>query len=169
MELQLQNKTLYNIRIDHLELLQAIEDNEGELTPELEQALQLTEAEFQSKAISYGYLIKTFDDSSTIIEKEMERLGAILDRVDKRKDLFKNILSGAMQQFGVEKIETPLLKLSFRKSEAVEIVDEKSIPGQYKTERITIAISKTEIKDAIKKGFDVPGAQLITKKNLQIR
>jgi len=169
METVIQNKSLYKIRIDHLSIMQEIEEMEGELTPELEQALSLTQEEFQEKAVSYGFIMKQFDNDAAIIEAEINRLRALLNKADQRKEMFKQRLSEAMQQFGVEKITTPLLKLSFRKSEAVEITDGESIPAEYYDEKIVTTLSKTRIKEAIKAGEIVTGAELVVKQNLQIK
>lgn len=165
----LQKQTLYNIRIEHLSLLQEIEDNEGELTPELEEALSLTQEQFQDKALSYGFIIKSFENTANIIDAEIDRLKLLQDKAEKRAQLFKERISEAMQEFGVEKIDSPLLKLSFRKSEAVSIYDERMIPAGYLVERTVVDISKAKIKEAIKTGLTVPGAELVSKKNLQIK
>jgi hypothetical protein len=162
-------KSMYQIRVDHLTLMQQIEDNEGELTPEIEQQLALTSDGFNEKALSYGLVVKHFDDETAIIEKEVDRLMEKLKQAKKRKELFKQILSDAMQQFGVEKIDTPTLKLSFRKSESIEIEDESKVPFSYVEEKVVKNISKTKIKEDIKQGISVPGASLITKQNLQIK
>lgn len=162
-------QSLYNIRVDHLSLIQEIEENGGELTPELEQALTLNNEQFEDKALSYGYIVKTFDDNLSIIDREFERLDAIRERIVKQKEAFKERLSEAMQQYGVEKITTPLLKLSFRKSESVEIMDTQKIPVDYCEEKTVTTINKTMIKQAIKTGLTVPGAELVTKQNLQIK
>jgi DNA gyrase/topoisomerase IV subunit A len=161
--------SMYQIKQDHVILMQIIEDNEGEITPEIETALQLTSDNFQEKALSYGLVVKHFDDQAEIIEKEIERLSKILTQAKKRKELFKQTLSDAMQQFGVEKIETPTLKLSFRKSESIELTDESKVPFAYVEEKVVKTISKTKIKEDIKQGLQVPGAQLVTKQNLQIK
>lgn len=161
-------KSMYQIRVDHLTLMQMIEDNEGELTPEIEQALSLTQDEFNEKAVSYGLVVKHFDDEAAIVEKEIERLSKILSQSKKKKELFKQRLGEAMQQFGVEKIETPTLKLSFRKSESVE-VDPDQLPNNYMVEKVTYTPDKTKIKAAIKEGINVKGASLVTKQNLQIK
>jgi hypothetical protein len=165
----LQKQSLYQIREEHLAILQEIEDNEGLLTPEIEAALNLTIDQFQDKALSFAFIIKTFDDSSSIIEAEIKRLKALQDKAEKRKELFKQRLSEAMIFFGVEKIDSPLLKLSFRKSEAVEILDEEEIPDAFIDVKEVVTISKARIKEALKKGEVVPGAELITKNNLQIK
>lgn len=163
------NQSLYHIRAEHLEIIDAIEQNEGELTPEIEMALSLTEEQFQEKAISYGWVIKKFDDNDSIIDAEIKRLTALKKSNENKQIRFKDALSGAMLQFGVEKIETPTLKLSFRKSESVEIFDEKEIPTEYVDEKIVHTISKIRIKEDLKKGLVVKGANLLTKQNLQIK
>jgi DNA gyrase/topoisomerase IV subunit A len=149
--------------------MQIIEDQEGEITPEVETALQLTSDNFNEKALSYGLVVKHFDDEATVIEKEIERLSRLLAQAKKRKELFKQTLCDAMQQFSVEKIETPTLKLSFRKSESIELTDESKVPFSYVEEKVIKTISKTKIKEDIKQGIQVPGAQLVTKQNLQIK
>lgn len=160
---------MYQIREEHLTLLSLIEEADGELTPEIEQALQLTQEEFDSKAVSYANVVKGFSDTEDAISREIDRLTALKERAIKRAELFKSTLSSAMQQFGIEKIETPTIKLSFRKSEAIEITDENAVPESFQDQKVTTTISKTRIKEAIKQGTDVPGAQLISRKSLQIK
>lgn len=163
-------KSMYQIRVDHLSLMQMIEDADGELTEEIEQALNLTQDEFNEKALSYGLVVKHFDDEAEIINKEILRLSDKLKQAQKRKELFMQRLGEAMLQFGVEKIETPTLKLSFRKSESIEIEDESLIPEFVKEEvPATWKISKTKIKAAIKEGQTIPGASLVVNQNLQIK
>lgn len=169
METALEKHSLYQIRIDHLSLLQEIEDNDGELTDEVEQALVLTQDQFQEKAISYGFVLKTFDNTTSIIDAEIKRLMRLKERAEYHKGVFKQRLSEAMQQFGVEKINTPTLTLSFRKSESIEISDEDKVPDNFFDEKTVFTISKTRIKEAIKEGKQVPGAELISKQNLQVK
>jgi hypothetical protein len=71
-----------------------------------------------------------------------------------------------MKLHGIEKIDTPLLKLSFKKSESVNITDLEQIPLYYI--KIKKEADKTAIKSAIKE-IDIPGAELVVSQNLQIR
>ncbi len=162
-------QSLYDIRAEHLALLDEIEQNDGELTPALEQALSLTNEQFEQKATSYGFVIKHFDDDINTIQAEIKRLSLIEDVIQRRKELFKERLSNAMQEFGFEKITTPLLTLSFRKSESVEITSEKDLPKDYVEQKISTSPNKQKIRIAIKAGQDVPGAQIVVKNNLQIK
>ncbi len=68
--------TLYKIREEHLALLSEVEQLDGELTPEIEAALSLTNEQFENKAISYGFVIKRFEDDLTAVNRELERLEA---------------------------------------------------------------------------------------------
>lgn len=159
--------SLYNIRQEHLVLLNEVEQGEGELTEELANALSITQEQFQEKAISYGYVLKSFDNSIDLIDKEIERLKELKQRATKRQGMIKERLSEAMNEFGIEKLNTATLSLSFRKSESVEIENERLIPFKYKDFATTI--SKNRINLDIKDGVTVDGARLITNKTLQIK
>ena len=99
----------------------------GVTDSEIQQNIQPTDSvnPSEQKAVSYGYVIKHFDDSLGAIDTEIERLKALKDTAEGNKEYLKQRLSSAMQEFGYEKITTPTLTLSFRKSESVEITDEK--------------------------------------------
>lgn len=68
-----------------------------------------------------------------------------------------------------EKIETPRAKISWRKSEVVNILDENLIPSGYKSQKITEIIDKKEIKRAMRSGVVVAGADIQVKENIQIK
>lgn len=162
--------SLFQIRQDHLGLINLIEDNGGEVDAEILSMLELNESNFNEKAVSYSNVIKVFENDESIIDAEIKRLQEMKKRKTKAKEAFEGKLVEAMNQFGVNKIETPTRKLSFKKSEAVEILDESLIPTEYKDfVPAQFVVSKTVIKNAIKAGNEVPGAQLITKNNLQIK
>ena len=163
-------QTLYHIREEHLSILQQLEENNGELTPELETALSLTQEQFQEKAVSYGFVVKYFDTGASVVEAEIKRLQQLQEKLENKGEMFRQRLEGAMHQFGVEKIETPTLKISFRKSEVVEIIEADKLPAtMLDIVPQSHKINKTKIKAAIKAGEDVPGAALVTRQNLQIK
>jgi hypothetical protein len=180
---------MYHIRAEHLGLLKEIEEAEGELTPEMEQALALTEEEFEDKAVSYGFVVKSFEDVEELLDKEIKRLTALKQKATRRAETFKNRLDEAMRQFGVEKIDTPILKLSFRKSNPVELAEDfedkflenvsiEIVPKDGAPAEIAklveyfdvkAAVSKKRIGEALKTGLKISGAAMFEKKNLQIK
>lgn len=161
---------LYRIQQEHISLLSQIEEQEGEIHPHQEQALGFTLDAFQEKAVSVGFLTKHIGDGIAAVDAEIKRLQAIKAAAVKRQEWFEEQLTGAMHQFGVTKIDTPTLKISFRKSTAVEISDESMLPDSVKEEvPATYKISKTKIKQQIDSGNQVPGAELVTRQSIQIK
>jgi CxxC motif-containing protein len=161
--------SLYEIEKSQLEIVAQLIENGGELTEELEQALTLNKENLQTKGTNYGLIIKQLDGECAIIDSEIDRLSLLKKSRAKTVEKLKNNLSVAMQIFDIEKIETPLLKISFRKSETCEIDDAALIDKKYITEKTTESIDKTAIKAAIKAGEIVVGARIQENKNIQIK
>ncbi len=156
---------LYNIKSEYLAIAQELA--EGELTPELEQALMITEANLQEKAINYGYVIKNFESEVDIIETEIKRLNALKKARVNAVEKLKTNISNAMQLFGILEVKAPTFKMNFRKSESIEIYE--GLSNEYITEKISYQPDKIAIKNAIKEGKIVNGAGIIINYNLQIK
>lgn len=152
--------SLYQIRQDHLSLLATIEDNEGVLTEEQEELLKLTEEEFDDKAISYGYVIKKHLDEAEIIKNEIDRLSKLQSTAKNKAERFKKALDEGMRQFGKTEVKTELLKISYRKSKALDVVEgfEDSI---LKFIDVKMEISEDKIKEAEEAKEEVPDLQTI--------
>lgn len=158
---------LFNIKQEYIILVNSIIDNNGELSPELSQALAINETELKEKAINYGYVIRSFEYENDIIDAEIKRLKALKEQKEKAIQKLKDAVSDAMNLYGIEKVESPVLKLSFRKSESIEISE--NIDKRFVIEKITLQPDKVAIKEAIKKGEQVEGAVLVINQNLQIK
>ena len=158
---------LFNIQQQYLSLANQL--SEGEVTPELEQELIINEAQLQEKAVNYGYVIKQLGHEVNAVNEEIKRLTDIKKRNEKAIERMETAISNAMQLYGIEKVDSSFLKLSFRKSESVEIVNEAQLAPEYLTTKTTTTPNKTAIKEAIKQGVEVEGAVLSTNFNLQIK
>ncbi|HEX7906209.1 MAG TPA: siphovirus Gp157 family protein [Chitinophagaceae bacterium] len=161
-------KSLYNIREEYANITAELLENGGELTPEMEMALLISKEDLQNKAVAYGLRIREFTSQFNAISEESERLANRAKAYKKTCDRMKELISSAMEQFQVDKIEDPLVTLSFRKSKSVEIMDDTQVPADYWVTKPS-EISKSLISDALKQGTEVPGAMLVEKKNLQIK
>lgn len=161
--------SLYDIEKSQLELVEALIDNGGELTEELESALALNKDNLEVKGTNYGFIIKQLKAEVSIIDAEIERLNALKKSRVKSIERLENNLSVAMQIFDIDKIESPVMKISFRKSESVEIDDVNLIDKKYINVKTTETPDKAAIKDAIKAGEIVIGAHISVNKNIQIK
>jgi len=160
---------IYAIQNEYQLLINQIIEAEGEITSELETALTINKEQLQSKAVDYSYVIKQLDYDCEQIDNEIARLNKLKKVRSNLTDRLKNTVSSAMQLYEVEKIETPLIKLSFRNSESVEITNEQQLDACFIVTKTVTTPDKKAIKDAIKSGVLVCGATISYNKNLQIR
>lgn len=161
-------KNIYEISTGYLSILEQIEENGGEITPEIETQLAINESHLVEKSKAYVGLIKMLTSSDKEIDLEIKRLQAIKKS---RGNIAKNLkerLSNALKSLGIDEIKEPLFTINFRKSESVLINDVQALPDVCKIIKVE-PISKAEIKKMIKSGEEVPGAEIITNHNIQIK
>ncbi|MDX5586529.1 MAG: siphovirus Gp157 family protein [Aureibaculum sp.] len=161
-------KNIYEIEQNYLALVEQIEANEGELTPELEQALEINQKELEVKSLRYVQVMKTIDGETSLIDAEIKRLQALKKARVNVVSRLKETISQAMKLYEVDEIVTPLVKINFRKSKSVVISDIEALPANCKIIE-TKPISKTEIKKMIESGTEVSGASIVENQNLQIK
>lgn len=161
-------KTLYNINNDYLELISQVEQAEGVLTPELEQALIINKSELEVKSIAYIEIIKQRESLNERIDNEIKRLQALKKSNDTLVSKLKNNLLNAVNLFG--NYEAGFIKLSTRKSKQVVVdYDVNDLPKQYKVVKVTETADKVAIKKAIESGETVYGCRLVENVNLSIK
>jgi hypothetical protein len=163
------NLNIYQIEKEYLELANQLIESGGECSPELELQLTINQEQLEQKARGYGFVVKQMESDVSIIDAEIERLKGLKKTREKTIERLETTVSNAMQLYQIQKLETPTLKISFRKSESVEIDNEADIPAQFLKEKTTYTIDKTAIKEAIKKGEVVIGARLQVNQNIQIK
>ena len=91
------------------------------------------------------------------------------DAVKKKAEQLKTHLAESMQAVGKDKISTPKVALSFRKSTSVLITDETLIRDDLFNVKMTKTPNKTAISKLLKAGEFVPGAEIIESQNIQIK
>ena len=132
---------IYKIETEYRDIISVLVENGGELTPEIEQALQINQKDLYRKSESYAYAIKELDGEIDIIKSEIERLQALISKRDKSICRMKETVLKAMELYEIDKIETPMIKISVRESEAVEVINEAQIPDIYLAEKTTKSLS----------------------------
>jgi hypothetical protein len=160
---------LYQIEQEYMILADEIINNEGELTPELENRLMINQDQLEAKGKGYGYIIKDIESEIDAIDVELKRLTALKKQRTNTVDKLKTSLSQAMQLFDISELKTPTLKINFRKSESVEVESVNLLDPVYVVTKEIKTADKESIKLAIKNGLEVTGAVLKTNFNLQIK
>ena len=144
-----------------------------EEVPELKKIAEDLVAKSQNEAKPFiERRLKQRQDSmifSAGLDAEIRRLMDLKQAHDRKIASVDKQIDYLLKLFKIEKMQTGINELSYRKSEAVVFTDEEMIPAEYKKEKLTISVDKTEIKKAIKAWTEVPGAEIEVRQNLQIK
>ena len=159
-------QSLYNITEDYYSLILSVEENEGELTKEIEDALIINENQLQSKSIAYLSVIKKNESFTAQIDEEVKRLQLLKKQRNNLSNRLKDALLVAVKLHGT--IETEFNKFSTRKSESIEVENINGLPNKYKVVKIVESADKKSLKEAIKKGDVIDGVTLKQNLNLKI-
>lgn len=118
---------IYDIQQNLLSIFEQIEDNDGELTPELENALKITQDNFKTKVRDYTKVIQQFETDINAIKEEKNRLNALQKSKESTMNRLKDILTIAIINFGdtnksgVKYVDWGTGKCSIRKSTTIDI------------------------------------------------
>lgn len=159
------NKSLYNITNEYQYTINQLE--EGECTPELEKALEISQQELNQKSIAYLEVIKNREAFVSNIDEEIKRLQGLKKSTNNLVDRLKDNLLNAVLTFGEFTVGTVTFRT--RKSKRLEIIDESQIPNKFKILKQTMSTDKDAVKKAIEDGEEVDGATIIENQNLMIK
>ena len=173
--------SLFEISEDYKELIEKIEtlyENMNEENKEENKAIVdclLSELDDKDKNLNnkfdnYSYLIRKKENENAEIKWEIDRLKRRLIRNKNIIDRLKSFLLYIIKKLNKTKIETIKNTISIRKNNpAVNIIDEKAIPCEYKEEVITEKILKKKIAKELKSGEVVHGCELTQSERIDIK
>ena len=166
---------LYELTDEYKSLMQMLDDDTDIPAEALADTLESIASEIEVKADNIACMLKNLDADIAAIKAEEARLAERRKSKQASYDRIKQYLSDELQKADLSKIETARNKISFRKSESVEIADEGDFIRWAEVNRddlLTYAepkVNKTAIKAAIKEGANIVGAQIVEKQNIQIK
>jgi len=148
-----------------IDTLEGVDDEQD--MQAIKHEISLIKGEVNQRVDVINYMIK-FD-----LEGELEKIKQIEQACKAKKEAIKR-KQERLKSIVKETLETTgeggkTFKAHLRKSESVEVFDEKELPDAYKQQTITYTPIKKDIKEALKRGDVVPGAALITKKSVVIK
>lgn len=109
--------------------------------------------------------IKNLKAQAVAIKQEEENLYARRKVAENKAQSLGEYLSKYLDG---SKFETPKVKISYRKSESLEVSEGAIIPEEwYKPQEPKL--DKAELKKAVKDGLEIEGVNLVEKQNIQIK
>jgi hypothetical protein len=153
------------------EQLEADDDSRAQALTELEAALLSEEGNKQAlaaKADATCWVIEHLRGQAAYRQQQVKRLTELSRYDATRADALVESLVFVLTQLQptANRFSFPNHELTSRKSQAVEIDDEDSMPSQWVTLKTTSQPDKTAIKEALKAGHLIPpGAQLVLRRS----
>ena len=165
------NLSLYQLSSNYIEALDFFTDPEADLPIEaINDTLEALSGELEDKAVNVTKFLKNMEATAKAIKEAEAEMAKRRKSLENRIKWMKDYLKGSMEHTGITKIECPYFKLSIQKNPAsVNILNVESIPAQFKEKVISWKIDKTAIKNALKAGETVKGAELVNGTRLAIR
>lgn len=158
---------LFEINAALEELLNQQDPETGELTCDLDQ-LDALMMERDEKLEGLALYIKNADSEAKAIREEEKTLAERRRSLENKAERAKGFLA---EQLAGEKFSTPKVAVSYRKSEQVEV--SMAFFTEESNERFLRfkepEADKTAIKNALKAGETVPGAEIVSKTNMILK
>lgn len=164
--------TLYELAAEYREDAEKLADLD--LPPEvIADTLDGMGGDLEVKAQNVIMFVRNLESLAAQIKDAEAQMAARRKSVENRAAHLRDYTLTCMQMAGVAKIEGPMMRISLRANPAsVEIFDERMVPPDYMRQPETPppAPDKKLIAQAIKDGYEVPGAKLVTgKMRLEIK
>ena len=122
--------SIFEIDQDLRDIVSEIEDNGGEITPELEEQLAISQKDFSEKVKSYCNVVKNIESDLDAIDKEVTRLQTLKKSKQKTIERIEKVIKWAVETYGeVNKSGNRYFdygtgKVSLRRTQKVELSEE---------------------------------------------
>ena len=127
------------------------------------------------KAQNYGFVIRNLESTAASIKEAEKQMADRRKAIEKRAAALIERLKTGLEIAGVQKLDCPHFALTIKKNPpSVDVWDERQIPAEFmrtpEPPPPPVAVpDKAAIKEAIKAGRDVPGAQMAQGTRLEIK
>lgn len=160
---------LYEINTGYLRIIEAVEEAEGELTPELQEQLAANGEDFRERIENYLKAVRNYEADAEAFKAEAAAFAVKAKRAAATVERLKQTVTAAMRLRGMDKERFGNFTASIRKSERVTVDDDliQQLPDKFK--RVKYEADKTALKEALKSGEQVEGAQITLNYSLQIK
>lgn len=155
--------TLYEINEQIAKAIELGFDPEtGEILDET--ALEQLQLDRNDKIENICLFIKDLKAEAAALDAEKKNLDARATVAKRKSDSLSRYLQAMLDG---EKFKTARCSISYRKTQAVNVTDQAMIPKQFI--RIKEEPDKIALKDALKEGFEIPGAFLEERMSMIIK
>lgn len=136
-------------------------ENEGEVTPELDELLTIHTSQLAQKVDSYAVVMERLESEAEYWRKKSQDMAAKAKAMTNAQERIKDQLKAAMQILSLEQLAGEHFSFKLSKSRPKLSIDATALPADFKTQTIVYEPDKDKIADALNSGLDVPGAEYV--------
>lgn len=173
--------TLFQLTEKQRAIEDALYENGGELTPEIETALAETAESLPAKIDGYNALLRKFGYMSENCRTEIDRLTRLRRTAENAQKSLKRHVLDAMNAFGFDRLEGGTCKMSKGSTTGVEVDEDTLLAGitgavaelaatlpAYVT--LELKVSKKALSDGYRQTGELPdGARIVRSEHLTVR
>ena len=157
--------SLYDLTQDFKQV-QSLIDEGGE---GLQDTLDSINLAIEDKLENIGKVIRNLDGEMEMLKNEETRLADKRKALEANKNRLRMYVEDQLAITGKDKAKAGLFTFAMQNNApSLKVVDENKIPKDYFIPSDP-KLDKTAIKNAIKDGDDIPGAELVRGRSLRIR
>lgn len=162
---------LYTINKYYQDIIDELEENGGELTPELDVSLQINESELEEQVESYIKAIRNLEAEAEAFKKEAQMMKQKSDRAAKTAERLKENILTTLRVRGIDKRQFGNFTAAVRRNERVIVQEDmlEQLPDDFKRVKTTIEADKTALKTALKAGATIEGVSIVDSYSLNIK
>ncbi len=133
--------------------------------------LEAMSGDLEVKAQSVAHMVRSFEADAAAVAQWAKDATARAKAIEARAEHLREYLAHCLETSGIEKIDGPGIRISWRKSSSVVIDDETQIPLSLMVCPPAPAPrpDKASIASEIKAGRDVPGAHVEYRRRLHVK
>ncbi len=146
-------------------------DEDGELTPVMEETMSALSDDFEEKAIAVASYIKNLEAEEIAITNAINDMKIRKYKLTKKVQSLSDYLQYNMTLLSINEIKTsPYFKIKLKQCPpSIDVLDECLIPDVFWREKLVKSVDKIKLKEVLSEGIEVPGASIRRKVKLEIK
>ncbi len=155
------SKTLLARADDQIALWHLIEENNGELSPVMEEWLAEIETGLATKVDRYRDMMGDLDSEEARLRHKASEFQAAAQSVAQVSKGLRDRIKHVMQRLGVDEVKGELYRFKMTSlAPKLVIEDEAKVPAELKMVVTETVLDKDRIREALDAGIEVAGARL---------
>lgn len=141
-------------------LTDRIVETGGELTPDLEQALELSERDLAEKVDACAVVLERLDHEAAYWKDKAASYAKIGKACEAARERLRERIKGSLIMLGQQELVGQDVRFRLSPAKARLLIDETNLSSEWKIQVTTTEPDKERIRAMLDDGLEIPGARL---------